>query len=91
MATNLQEVCLGLIGAAVRTHLEPRCNKLPLWDNGLGALTSGLVQRFVPDITGDVVAQRALEMMGMAPGPRRQLSYRLPEQPKVIDVTGGPV
>jgi hypothetical protein len=65
MATNIQELCLALIGQAVKAHLEPRCNNLPLWDNGLGRLTEGLVKSAVPNVTGDDVAAGVLAAMGV--------------------------
>jgi hypothetical protein len=94
--TNLQELCLALIGQAVKQHVEPRCNNLPLWENGIGKLAEGLVQAGVPPVTGDEVAERALRMMGVGTrfvSPTRYTSVRdrvTPPQ-RVIDVTGGPV
>lgn len=88
--TNLQEFCVALIGHAVKTYIEPKCNNVKLWENGAGALAAGVVQQFVPNVTGDEVAARALAMMGVRPV-GRPISYRLPDAPKVIDVTGGPV
>ena len=93
---NLQELCLILIGQAVKKHVEPRCNNLPLWENGLSRIAEGLVQAGVPPVTGDEVAERALRMMGVGQrfaSPTRYTSVRdrvTPPQ-RVIDVTGGPV
>lgn len=94
--TNLQELCLALIGHAVKTYAEPRCANLPLWDNGVGKLAEGLVQAGVPPVTGDEVAERALRMMGVGQrfaSPTRYTSVRdrIAPKPAVIDVTGGPV
>jgi hypothetical protein len=93
MATNLQELCLALIGNVVKTHLEPKCG-LPLWDNGLGRFAEGLVQSAgVPAITGDDLARGTLRALGMGPNPRRGGLYRPirragPQRPneRVIDV-----
>jgi hypothetical protein len=88
MASNLQELCVELLGAAVKTHLEPKCNNLPLWDNGLGRLARGLVEASVPAVTGDMVAEGALQMMGVRRRPPSPYRASAPGQGPVIDVNG---
>jgi hypothetical protein len=74
---DLQQLCIALLGQAVKTHLEPKCNNLPLWDNGLGRLAEGLVQSAgIPALTGDDVAVGTLRALGMGPNPRRGGIYR---------------
>jgi hypothetical protein len=96
MATNLQELCIALLAQAVKTHLEPKCKNLPLWDNGLGRLAEGLVQSAgIPALTGDDLAAGTLRALGMGPNPRRGGIYRpirraapatIEEKGRVIDV-----
>jgi hypothetical protein len=77
MAANLQQLCIDLLGVAVKTHLEPRCKNLPLWDNGLGKFAAGLVKSAgVPDVTGDEIAAGALKALGIGEGARPGGLYR---------------
>lgn len=87
MATNLQDLCVELLGAAVKTHLEPKCNNLPLWENGLGRLAKGLIEASVPAVTGDMVAEGALQMMNVRRRPARY-DASAPGQGPVFDVHG---
>lgn len=95
--TNLQDFLHALAGAAFKAHIEPRLNKAPLWDNGVGALAKGVINAAVPPVTGDDVAARVLAMFGigrnrLASGRRIPLQYDAsqPGQGRVIDVSGGP-
>ena len=83
MASNLQELCVALIAQAVKEHLEPKCNNLPLWDNGLGTIAQGLVQTKIPALTGDQIAEGMLRMMGVR-GPVIAPPKQAP-RPVVID------
>jgi hypothetical protein len=91
MATNLQQFVTALLGHVVRTHVEPKVG-LPLWDNGLGTFTQGLVASSgIPAVTGDEIAGGVLNVLGMGKQPRRGGLYRpirrvQLENGKVIDV-----
>ena len=92
MATNLQQFVTSLLGHVVKTHVEPKVG-FPLWENGLGKFTEGLVASSgIPDVTGDEIAVGALRALGMGKQPRRGGFYRPIRQVtiggdgKVIDV-----
>lgn len=84
MAVNLQELCVGLLCQAVKTHLEPRFNNLPLWDNGLGKFTEGLVKSAgIPDITGEEFAAGALRAIGIGKDARPGGLYKAPRRVQI--------
>ena len=92
MALTLHQFVMGLAEAAFKTHVEPKLNKAPLWDNGVGKLTEGIVTAAgVPQYTGDQIAAGILHMMGVGvPRVKRGYDPNAPGQGPVINMRRQP-
>lgn len=72
---RLDVALLRLCEHLIRTHVEPRCFNLPLWDRGLGDVARAAVAEYkVPtEPVGPVEIARFLGVLPPAPRVRRRI------------------